>query len=83
MSIVSEYKAIQKLVESAQPKWISVEERLPEKDGTYIVFIHAQGVNLVDADQYTIGNGWYEWGNHSGITHWMPLPQAPEVEKDA
>lgn len=78
------YLALQEYLErkeSAQPKWISVEERLPDKDGTYIILVPMSNGPFVDADQYTIGNGWYEWGNDSGITHWMPLPEPPREVK--
>jgi hypothetical protein len=69
-------------LESAQPKWISVEERLPEKSGRYLI---------------NLGNGWVEecwfdhlekrWEEEHGdysedvteyVTHWMPLPNSPK-----
>ena len=59
-----------------QPRWISVEERLPEEDGFYLVygpFIYRD-------------TKWYDRKNFSqyfwkhDVTHWMPLPEPPEVE---
>lgn len=57
-----------------QPRWISVEERLPEEDGFYLVygpFIYRD-------------TKWYDRKNFSqyfwkhDVTHWMPLPEPPE-----
>lgn len=64
--------------EAAQPKWISVEERLPDqledvlafnRNGRYTWF----SVAHVDRKQ------WWRGGmmvHH--VTHWMPLPQPPK-----
>lgn len=56
-------------------KWVSVDERLPEKTGTYIV---CTAKNSVYCAKY------YANGKHFGIemntriTHWMPLPEPPK-----
>lgn len=63
------------------PGWISVKDRLPEKDGVYLAFY----------DGYTVSSVWYERGReHSewtddyeeycdlDVTHWMPLPEPPK-----
>ena len=64
-----------------KPGWISVEDRLPEDSG---------GVNLCTRSGI-VGTGFYDkytknWVQHySGgalcvdVTHWMPLPEPPEV----
>lgn len=57
-----------------QPRWIPVEERLPEEDGFYLVW----GPTI-----YT-GTRWYDKSNFSryfwrhDVAHWMPLPEAPK-----
>ena len=68
-------------VEAAQPKWISVEERLPEKPCTVLVSVH--GIIL---------KGWYEDGSFEMISgykfnaydsncvvaYWIQIPELPK-----
>ena len=78
--------AIEELL-AAVPKWISVEERLPETDDFVIVAILDERGDT--PYQYT-DFGWYLdvakcWivnaEQRRDVTHWMPLPKAPkEVE---
>ena len=68
--------------ESAQPKWISVEERYPADD---------QCVMYVDDGEvdFRIVRGWAlrelcEFPEHREvhrITHWMPVPEPPEEDE--
>ena len=63
----------------AQPKWISVEERLPEENGKYIVCT-AKG--SVYCTKFSIGvRGSFHTDVYTHITHWMPLPEAPKEAK--
>ena len=68
-------------LEAAQPKWISVEERLPEIG----VNVLTRTVGLL----HPISTGWYSptrknWcldnGSTLKVTHWMPLPEPPKEE---
>ena len=76
-------------------QWISVEERLPERNGTYIVTACDEGepydmiiwndTVVVCAEYY---KGCWTWEENNieysldGIvTHWMPLPEPPKGEK--
>lgn len=64
-------------------KWISVADRLPEESGTYIVVAsdgHAKRVTFVKWQKRN--KHWELTGARSywKITHWMPLPEAPEGE---
>jgi len=53
-------------------KWISVENKLPQKRKKVLVNVNAYGVHF---DR--IING--EWREYKGyVTHWMPLPNPPE-----
>jgi len=72
-------KGYQAGVKAAQPKWISVEERLPETD---------QCVMYVDDGEvaFRIVRGWAlrelcEFPEHREVhrvTHWMSLPEPPK-----
>ena len=53
--------------------WISVEERLPEKQGRYLT-------HSIIAGQSLVAILWYEkygCGFDEEVTHWMTLPDAP------
>ena len=72
------------------PKWISVEERLPDEWREVLTYspIHSDEKNphMIQLCWY-IGNGkWREcqYGEimEIPITHWMPLPKAPEPLKE-
>lgn len=82
------------------PEWISVKDRLPDKNGRYLccydlgivsgksIGIYSFAKNLYKVDKYDFKGmkrmGWYdydsEWGygEMSGVTHWMPLPELPK-----
>ena len=64
------------------PQWISVEEKLPADHlKRYLIAFKDAGGSIVDAARYIPGLGWKccNWEVPQGlITHWMPLPKAPE-----
>ena len=60
------------------PKWISVEDKLPEKDGRYLIRYKSGKVKRTFVgDWYVLNN---EWGSirNAEVTHWMPLPAPPQ-----
>lgn len=70
----------------ASYKWINVKEKLPEKN-TYVLMAASSG--YVTTTFYTEPmyykndckvSAWFEHANnnHYVVTHWMPLPKAPE-----
>ncbi len=71
------YCAIDEWLENAG--WISVEDRLPPPDLVVLVARHYGTVVSMDARRKRGKNGgWLR--NDAGsetITHWMPLPEAP------
>lgn len=74
--------------EYARPKWISVDERLPKLYDEVLVagnagkgpFVHIAELDTDDTDNTVWWNGDpYRW-MPGMITHWMPLPPAPETD---
>lgn len=73
---------IEKL-EAQVPRWIPVEERLPESDGDVLLIVNGKVDNVTLIDAYELGSfskseGWIlemwpEWQDPK-VTHWMPLP---------
>lgn len=66
------------------PQWISVEERLPiDRLKKYLVAFRDVGGPIVDMARYFPSDGWTcdNWDvPQKLISHWMPLPEAPEVD---
>jgi hypothetical protein len=60
-----------------QSKWISVEERLPDEQGHFLIVDKEEQMNTVF---YTPRFGWFSHFRIKNITHWMPLPEAPKVK---
>ena len=80
-------------LEAQAPKWISVEERLPEtklavlgyglRSAKYNEYDPFPAVHVV----YTRGEdeGWFTFWNNEyvSVTHWMPLPEPPKEDNHA
>lgn len=67
-------------------EWISVKDRLPEKDGMYLIFspyTNKEG-GIVYCNRFlTKGNPIFppnSFESISKVTHWMPLPEAPKMK---
>ena len=63
-------------------EWISVDERLPDDNDRVIAF--RPNESETSAYKYCVMWGWsvkVSLKQHRGITHWMPLPPAPEDMK--
>ena len=82
--------------EQAVPEWIPVSERLPDEDAVvvgrsddpieycdYAVFNFFNGIFHLNTDGLEASN--YDGGAvikcEFAVTHWMPLPAAPEQNK--
>lgn len=76
---------------AAQPKWISVKERLPEHDQ---LVLYRELVKTKNGQAYEFDYGEYDserqvfYGQYFNyrwlgwdVTHWMPLPEPPKEEK--
>ena len=81
-------------IAAAKPEWISVKDRLPDKDGRYIVTACDEGCScgdgiwydtvVIEAEHYKGEWSWNENGTEYDITdfvtHWQPMPQPPKGE---
>lgn len=77
---------IQHLENKLKNQWISVDDRLPKKHDYYLVCHKHDNDSKTNIDKliysYSHG-GWISTygAKYSGIvTHWMPLPEPPEVK---
>ena len=62
-----------------KPQWISVDERLPEEKGFYLVF---SPFGIIGTAYF--GAKWFVEDsriNVKNITHWMPMLASPEEKK--
>ena len=58
-------------------QWISVSECMPERIGAYLVY----GDSVIAWAFYNSNNVWcLGIGEPFEITHWIPLPKAPETK---
>lgn len=62
-----------------EPQWIPCSERLPEKDGRYMVANTQIGAYAVDFDCFLNGG---EWLYDLGVVAWMPLPEPYKGEQE-
>ncbi len=86
--IEAQAKEIEKL-RMQLPRWIPVEERLPEYDARVLAFdMRAKnkyiGIWTREKDPDDGNDCWFDsagwWYAFDEISHWMPLPEPPEVE---
>lgn len=74
-------------LEAAQPKWISVEERLPDDRGNFITKIHCDNGDWIEMNtfDYMEKEWWHDAVDRTVeatefVTHWMPLPEPPKED---
>lgn len=69
----------------AAPRWINVDEKLPEMDEEVIVLTDELGTapiykiafgHIVDVERCIDYNGW----NIPGVKYWMPCPEIPKKD---
>jgi hypothetical protein len=71
-------------LEAAIPRWISVEDELPENNGDYLCIYTVDSrqqeprIFTFYAKRFVVRSDYTEW-----ITHWMPLPAPPVENNDA
>lgn len=75
-------KAENERLKEAQ-RWIPVTERLPE-DGEWVLCGKENGVMVMCGQLSTSGDAFYLYGDSTpdfNVTHWMPLPNKPELNQ--
>lgn len=63
---------------AAQPRWISVKERLPEEDEFTLIISTPRKAPQIDLAVFSHGD-WKDWAWE--VTHWMPIPLASAPEE--
>lgn len=59
------------------PRWVSVEERLPEQRGAYLVA--TEDDDVYDAEFVpSVKQWWIDDDLRLDVTHWQPLPDPPK-----
>ncbi|SDV49252.1 Protein of unknown function [Chitinasiproducens palmae] len=75
------------VLDDAVPRWISVDERLPvEHENVAVMFDDGGYATAWAAYWHGARSDFAKWmfaldeiGEERTVTHWMPLPSAPEV----
>lgn len=58
-------------------EWIPVEERLPEKEGSYLIRRVINDDAFIDVENFYEGN----FKISDRVTHWAPLPEMPKKKR--
>lgn len=76
-----ELDKLQKAYESAQPKWISITERMPDTGESVICYANGYIPRVVTGWHDAQHKMWHlDCDINRIITHWMPLPKPPKEE---
>ena len=86
MTATNDYlnKEVERL-ETEQPKWIPVSERLPKKeDIPYDCLVTLEHGVVCEATFLDMDAPYHKWCANTGwlyhVTHWMPLPKPPKKD---
>lgn len=78
--------AIHSVIEELEqePRWIPVSERLPEKNGNYLVTIKTSDgtANITFQMVDHFGPGWLHEEKPRKVIAWMPLPKSYKADKE-
>lgn len=65
-----------KELESQIPRWIPVEERLPEE--TVVVIVCSKNLGVIPGAFHKDRRWYWDLGIMKDVTHWQPFPKGPE-----
>lgn len=75
---------LQKLIPAAdvveRPRWISIEERLPNPEVEVLVFTQDGVIGVDKFFGVVFGFPFFSKRGVKRVTHWMPLPEPPKEE---
>ena len=74
--VVQQAQVLYKAGYRKQSEWISVEERLPDRLGKYLVFTCKGSIYISRFCEFLIGEE-PQFDDYT-VTHWMPLPEPPK-----
>ncbi|HGE8301217.1 TPA: DUF551 domain-containing protein [Serratia marcescens] len=69
------------MLAAAPDAWIACSERVPDADGVYWCWFGKEEPSVIQQRVCIWNNRNHEWCD-SAVTHWMPLPVAPEASHD-
>lgn len=78
-------------------RWISVKDELPDKTCSYLVVLDGEYIDTLlfnskknpyqtwssTLNKFIVLNSRGEWQSTNRVTHWMPLPELPDMEEGA
>ena len=68
-------------LEAAQPKWISVDERLPDEPGEVLACVYGRICIAWYSNRcFETPSGMVFYPCENAVTHWMPLPETPKED---
>lgn len=68
-------------LEAAQPKWISVDERLPDEPGEVLACVYGRICIAWYSNRcFETPSGMEFYACENAVTHWMPVPEPPKDE---
>lgn len=66
---------------TAQPKWVSVEERLPDEPGEVLACVYGRICIAWYSNRcFETPSGMVFYACENAVTHWMPLPEPPKED---
>ena len=71
-------------IERQDDKWIPVSERLPEDTERMLTIVYDafEDTTAISILQHYGDGDWFSWDSRRYVvTHWMPLPELPEVQE--
>ncbi len=64
-----------------KPEWISVKDRLPEKNSIVLVCMDNGQYKVVLTSHLSSYGEWISYDKNRKVTHWMPFPEPPKEDE--